>query len=131
MWRKVILEKDTSTWEDIISSLPQKKNTEKEDSDWNEDTHMPAESQFEDATVTVKMCMDTMEGSTAELPPLENIVEASVSPGNQDMVQIHMGEWWPWLGISTYASPPDKHLKQQTFEAGSVRKQVHTRKWWL
>ena len=35
--------------------------------------------------------MDTVEESTAELPPLENIVEASVGLGSQDMVQIHVG----------------------------------------
>ena len=78
MWRKVILEKDAPTWEEVIHSSPQKK-AEKEDSDWDEDTHIPAESQFEDA----------VEESTAELPPLENIVEALVGLGSQDIVQIH------------------------------------------
>ena len=34
--------------------------------------------------------MDTMEESTEDLPPLEN-VEASVGPGSQDVVQIHAG----------------------------------------
>ena len=68
MWRKVIVEKDAHTWEDVIRSSPQKKNTEKEDSDWDEDTRVPVESQFEDATTVAETCMDTVEESTAELP---------------------------------------------------------------
>ena len=36
-------------------------------------------------------CMDTMEESTADVLLLENIVEASVGPGSQDVVQIHAG----------------------------------------
>ena len=44
--------------------------------------------------LAAETCMDTVEESTAESTyslPLENIVEASVGPGSQDMVQIHMG----------------------------------------
>ena len=90
VWRKVILEKDAPTWDDIISSSPQK-NTEKEDSDWDKDTCIPTESQFEDAAMAMETCMDTVEESTAEVLPPENIVEALVGPGSQDMVQIHVG----------------------------------------
>ena len=80
-WRKVILEKDAPTWEEVICNSPQK-NTEKEDSDWDEDTHAYLwSSQFEDVVAVAETCMDTVEESTAELPPLENIVEASVGPG--------------------------------------------------
>ena len=49
------------------------------------------ESQFEDAAAVAETCMDTVEESPADLPPLENIVEASVGPGSQDVVQIHAG----------------------------------------
>ena len=35
--------------------------------------------------------MDPVEESTVDLAPLENIVEASVGLGSQDVVQIHMG----------------------------------------
>ena len=74
----------------ICSSL-QKKNTEKEDSDWDEDTHVHVESQFEDAATVMETCMDMVEESTADFPPLENIVEASVGLGSEDVVQIHVG----------------------------------------
>ena len=53
MRRKVILEKDAPTWEEVIHDSLQKK-TEKEDSDWDEDTCIPVESQFEDATTMVQ-----------------------------------------------------------------------------
>ena len=49
------------------------------------------ESQFEDATAVAETCMGTMEESTVELLPLENVVEASVGLGSQDIVQIHVG----------------------------------------
>ena len=35
---------------------------------------------------------DTMEESTAEAPPVQDISEVSVGPGSQDMVQIHVGD---------------------------------------
>ena len=89
-WRKIIWEKDTPIWEEVLcTSLHEE--TEKEDSDRDEDTHVFAESQFEDAAVVAETCMDTVEESTVEPPPSENIVEVSVGPGSQDMVQIHMG----------------------------------------
>ena len=61
MRRKVIVEKDTPTSEDVIHSSPQKKNTEKEDSDWDEDTHITVESQFEDAAVVVETCRNPLQ----------------------------------------------------------------------
>ena len=36
-------------------------------------------------------CMDTMEEPMADSLWEENVVEASVGPGSQDMVQIHVG----------------------------------------
>ena len=90
--RKVIMDEESPTWEEVIRSSPQKKISKKEDSDWDEDTHIQVESQFEDAVVVMaETCMDTAEESTVELLPLENIVEASVGLGSQDMVQIHVG----------------------------------------
>ena len=50
--RKVILEKDAPTWKEVIHDSLQK--TE-EDSDWDEDTRVPAESQFEDATAVAEL----------------------------------------------------------------------------
>ena len=73
-WREDIWEKDTSTWNDIISSsLP--KNTEEEDSDSDKDNHSPAESQFEDAAMATETDMDAVEESTAEALPVEDISE--------------------------------------------------------
>ena len=88
--RKIIWEEDASTWEEVLCNSLHK-DAEKEDSDWDEDAHEPVESQFEDAMAVAETCMDTVEESTAEPPPSENIVEASVGPGSQDMVQIHAG----------------------------------------
>ena len=89
--RMVVIDKDTPTWEEVTSGSPQRKDHEKEDSDWEEDTHKPVESQFEDATVVAETCMDTVDESALDPPPPENIVEASVGLGSQDMVQIHVG----------------------------------------
>ena len=36
-------------------------------------------------------CMDTAEESAVDVPPPENLVEASVGPSSQDVVQIHTG----------------------------------------
>ena len=52
---------------------------------------MPVESQFKDATKATETYMDTVEESTTEALPVEDIIEASVGPGSQDMVQIHAG----------------------------------------
>ena len=84
--RRVIIDKESPTWEEVIRGSPQKKSSEREDSDWDEDTCVPAESQFEDAAVVAETCIDTVEESTADLPPLENIVEALVGPGSEDVV---------------------------------------------
>ena len=97
--RKIIWKNNTPTWEEALSNSPHR-DTEKEDSNWDEDTCRSVESQFEDATMADKTCMDTVEESTVEsLPseniveasPLESIVEASVGTGSQDVVQIHVG----------------------------------------
>ena len=98
-WRKIIWEKHTPTWEEALGNSPHK-DTEKEDSNWDEDTCVSVESQFEDAAMVEEACMDTVEESTAEASPsenivealpLENIVEVSVGLGSQDVVQIHVG----------------------------------------
>ena len=89
--RKVVIDKDTPTWEEVVSGPLQRKEPEKEDSDWDEDTHEPVKSQFEDAMVVAETCMDTAEESAADAPQPEDLVEASVGPSSQDMVQIHMG----------------------------------------
>ena len=93
------MEKEAPTWEEVLCNSPEKE-TEKEDSDWDEDTRVPVESQFEDATMVEEICMDTVEESTVEAPPSENIVEALPSENivealvglsSQDEVQIHTG----------------------------------------
>ena len=83
-------EKDPPTWEDIIGK-PLPKNTEEEDSDWEKDDRGPAESQFEDAATAAEIDMDTVEESTVEALPEEDIAEASVSLVSQDIFQIHTG----------------------------------------
>ena len=89
--RKIIADKQAPMWEEVVSDPPQRKViTDKEDSDWDDDTHVPVESQFEDATTT-ETCMDTTEEPTADSPWEENVVEALVGLGSQDMVQIHVG----------------------------------------
>ena len=72
---KIIWEKDAPTWEEVLGNSLHK-DTEKEDSDWDEDTHVSVESQFEDAAMATETCMDTVEESTVEALPSENIVEA-------------------------------------------------------
>ena len=86
------LEKNTPMWEGIISKLVPK-NIEEEDSDWNKEDCRPAESQFKDATIAAEVdTEDTMEESMAEALPVQHSDEASVGPGSQDMVKIHMGD---------------------------------------
>ena len=82
-WRKIISEKDTPTWEEVHGNSPCK-DTEKEDSDWDEDTHVSAESQFEDATTVEKMHMDTVEEYTAGAPPSKDTAEA---PSSENIVE--------------------------------------------
>ena len=88
--RKVILEKDAPTWEEVLHNSLHK-DTEKEDSNWDKDTHVPVESQFKDTATVAETYMDTVKESTAEALPVEDIIKASVGPGSQDVVQIHMG----------------------------------------
>ena len=65
-----------------------KVTSDKEDSDWDDDTCTPAKSQFEDTTMA-ETCMDMMQEPMADSPWEENVVEASVGLGSQDVVQIH------------------------------------------
>ena len=89
--RKIITDEQALTWDEVTSDPLQEKVTSyMEDSDGDDDTHIPIESQFEDATAQ-ETCMDTMEGPTADSLWKENVVEASVGPGSQDVVHIHMG----------------------------------------
>ena len=61
--------------------------------DWDKDDHSPVESQFKEAALVIEVDRkDAMEESTAEALPVQNISEASVGPGSQDMVQIHTGD---------------------------------------
>ena len=77
-------------------------NTKEEDSNWDKDDCGPMESQFEDATIAAEVDReDAMEKSPVEVPPVQDISEASVGPGSQDMVQIHAGE-----DDLEYACPP-------------------------
>ena len=75
----------------MTGNSPQKKvASDREDSDWDDDTCAPVESQFEDATMP-ETCMDTVEEPTADSLWEENVVEASVGLESQDMVQIQVG----------------------------------------
>ena len=87
-----VLEKNTPTWEDIISKhVP--RNNEDEDSDWDKQDAGPVESLFEDTAIAADTDMeDPMEESTVEMPPVPHLSEASVGPGSQDVVQIHAGK---------------------------------------
>ena len=95
--RRDIIDKDVPTWEKVIGGSLQRKQPEKEDLDWDEDKCEPVESQSEEPKVVEnppvveKTHMDTAEESTADAPPPENLVEVSVGPGSQDVVQIHAG----------------------------------------
>ena len=60
-WRRVIIDKEAPTWEEVTHGSLQKKASEREDSDWDEDTRTPVESQFEDVSTAVETCMDTVE----------------------------------------------------------------------
>ena len=83
-------EAQAPTWEQVTSDPPQKKvASDRGDSDWDDDTCTPEELQFEDATMA-ETCMDMMEEPTVDSPWEENVVEASVGLGSQDMVQIHV-----------------------------------------
>ena len=115
--RKIIWAKDTPTWQEVLGHSPHK-DTQKQDSDWDEDPCVSVESQFKDATTAGEAGMDTVEEytvgalpseDTAEAPsseniveapssentvevlPSENIIKASIGPGSQDVVHIHVG----------------------------------------
>ena len=50
--RKIITDEQAPTWDEVTSNPLQKKVTsDREDSDWDDDTWIPAELQFEDATM--------------------------------------------------------------------------------
>ena len=92
-----MLDRKTSMWDNIM-----KKHGTKgieEDSDWDEDDAMPAESQFEDATIlaskadtTIVACTEDPMDYSPEGALLVQMIEASVSTESQDVVQIHAGE---------------------------------------
>ena len=82
-------DKKSPTWEEVVGDpLQRKVASDKEESDWDDDTHVPTESQFEDAAVA-EAHMDTEEPVVDSLQ--EENIEASVGPGSQDVVQIHAG----------------------------------------
>ena len=75
-----------------------------EEEDWGaeEDSHPEVEPQFEDTTVEeeenkeevmVEMVTEEkMEQAVAGEPLAEELGEATIDPGSQDVVQIHAGE---------------------------------------
>ena len=75
-------------WEEVVGDPLQRRVTSEKDSDWDDDTCIPAESQFKDTAMT-ETCLDTEEPMADSLQ--EENVEASVGPGSQDVVQIHVG----------------------------------------
>ena len=105
------LEKNAPTWEDL-SSKQVPKNTEEQDSDWDKDDCGPAESQFEDAAIVAEVDReDAMDESPAEAPPVQDISEASVGPGSQDVVQIHAGR-------TTWNRRANPHVQVHNSETG-------------
>ena len=66
----------------MTSNPPQRKVTSnKEASDWDADTHTPAELQSGNSSMQSLPCKETFMDT----------LEESVGLGSQDMVQIHMG----------------------------------------
>ena len=66
-----------------------------EEEDWDkEDDYQPTlGSQFEDASIAVEASKEKiMEESVMRETPIKHVDEATVGPGSQDIVQIHMGE---------------------------------------
>ena len=83
--------KQNTTWEDIVSKqLP----GGMEEEDWDKEDSQPAVgSQFEDTPVAAEVSKEEiMEESVTGEPPIKHEDEATVGPGSQDVVQIHMGE---------------------------------------
>ena len=89
------------TWENILSrQLPG--GTEEEDWGTEEGNHSAVEPQFKDATVEEEedeeevivesVTEEKMEPPVAGEPLAEQMGEATVDPGSQDVVQIHAGE---------------------------------------
>ena len=71
---------------EVISNLPQRKvATDKEDSDWDADTHTPAELQQKETLI------DTLAEPPVESPWDYALVEASVGLVSKYVVQIHAG----------------------------------------
>ena len=96
-----VIKKQDSTWDDIVSrQLPG--GVEEEDWEREEGSHPTVEPQFEDATVEEeedeeKVMVESVTEEKLEQPvvrePLaEELGEATVDLGNQDVVQIHAGE---------------------------------------
>ena len=93
--RRVIIAKEAPTWDDVTSDhLQGKVASNKEDSDWDADTQTPAVLQFEDTSVQdsphKETFMDTLKEPPVDSLQEENLVEASMGLGSQDVVQIHM-----------------------------------------
>ena len=94
--RKIITDEEGATWEEVTGDpLQRKVASNKEDSDWDADTHTQAELQSGDVSMQSLLhketFMDTLEELPAESPWDNALVEVSVGPGSQDVVQIHAG----------------------------------------
>ena len=119
-----VLEKNAPTWEDIISKPQPKKTEEEKDSYWEKDNRGPVEFQFKDAAPMAETDMDTVEESTAEAPQVQDISEASVGPGSQDMVQIH-------TGMMTWNRSPPVYNFTSLGNRAKIFRKVITRSGWL
>ena len=95
-----MIKKQDSTWEDTVSrQLPG--GTEEEDWGREEGSHPAVEPQFEDATIEEEedeeevmvesVTEEKMEQPVVGEPLAEELGEATVDPGSQDVVQIHAG----------------------------------------
>ena len=96
-----MIKKQDSTWEDIVSrQLPG--GTEEEDWGGEEGSHPAVGPQFKDATIEEEedeeeVMVESVTEEKMEQPVVgellaEELGEATVDPGSQDVVQIHAGE---------------------------------------
>ena len=79
------------TWEEIVSKqLPG--GMEGEDWDKEDDDQPTLGSQFEDTPIAAEASKEEiMEESVMGETPIKHVDEATVGPGSQDVVQIHVG----------------------------------------
>ena len=93
------MEEQGLTWEEVTSKPPQRHVvTDKDGLDWDADqgTNTPAECQSrgtsEHSLPRKEILMETLTEPPAESPHDDALIEASVGPGSQDVVQLHVAD---------------------------------------